>query len=128
MIGRQITAEALRFALVGVAATALHYGIYYALLGFVPAGRVYVSAAYAVGYVLSFVFNFFATSLFTFRERPSWRRLAGMTGAHAVNFVLHLALLNVAVLFMTPAVAPVAVYAVAVPVNFLLVRLCFKRL
>ena len=82
--------------------------------------------AYAIGYVLSFVFNFFATSYFTFHAAPSWKRLVGMLGAHGVNFLLHMGLFQ---LFqwmgMSATWIPLPVYAVAVPVNFLLVRFVF---
>lgn len=128
MKSKQLTGEALRFAVVGAAATGLHYGVYYALLWAVPAGAVWLNAAYVVGYVVSFAFNFLATSLFTFHARPTWRRLMGMAGAHGVNLALHVALFNAAILILRPALAPILVYAVAVPVNFVLVRLAFKKL
>ena len=42
--------EFLRFAVVGVIATAVHYGLYYILRWF-----MYVNVAYTVGYLVSFV-------------------------------------------------------------------------
>lgn len=112
----------LRFVLVGGAATALHYGLYLLFVRWMPA-----TPAYAVGYTVSFVANFYATARFTFRSAPTWGRLAGMAGAHGVNFALHLGLLNL-FLWMGLAtwLAPMPVYAVAIPVNFILVRYVFK--
>lgn len=114
--------ELMRFVVVGVLATLLHYGIYYGLMLLIN-----VSVAYTIGYVLSFVVNFYLTSYFTFRKGPTWSRLAGMGGAHAVNYALHMLLLY---LFLWIGVskewAPLPVYAVAVPVNFLLVRFVFR--
>lgn len=113
----------IRFALVGGIATALHYGIYYILQHFIP-----VNVAYTLGYVLSFVANFYLTAFFTFGRKPSWGKAFGFGGAHLVNYLLHMGLLNLFLwLGLSPALAPVPVFAIAIPVNFLLVRFVFKR-
>lgn len=123
LVNKQLVTEALRFALVGALATALHYGLYLLLLAVLPA-----NAAYTVGYVLSFLANFYLTAYFTFGTGPSWRKLAGMGGAHAVNYGLHMVLLNAFLALGLPEVwAPAPVFAIAIPVNFLLVRFVFKR-
>lgn len=118
-----VCGEALRFILVGAFATALHYGLYLLLRSVMP-----LNLAYTIGYVASFAANFFLTAYFTFRSAPSWRKLAGMGGAHGVNYGLHIALLNLFLWLGVPAaLAPVPVFAIAIPVNFLLVRFVFKR-
>lgn len=115
--------EFIRFGLVGGLATALHYGIYYGLKSAMD-----VNVAYSIGYVLSFIVNFYLTSYFTFRTSPSWKKLAGMSGAHLINFGLHLILLNIFLyLGISKTWAPVPVFAVAIPVNFLLLRFVFKH-
>lgn len=123
MESRQTLKEAVRFGIVGVVATATHYGIYYLLQPYIN-----VNIAYTTGYALSFIANFYLTSYFTFGIKPSWRKLMGMGGAHLVNYLLHLALLNL-FLFMgiTKTWAPVPVFAIAIPINFLLVRFVFKH-
>lgn len=112
----------VRFILVGVFATALHYGIYYLMQQ-----AVNVNLAYSTGYVLSFIANFYLTAFFTFREKPSWKKAFGFGGAHLVNYLLHIILLN---LFLWAGLskpfAPIPVFAIAIPVNFLLVRFVFK--
>ena len=113
----------LRFALVGVIATATHYGFYLLLQTCIN-----VNAAYTVGYALSFVANFYLTAWFTFHSRPSWRKAAGFAGAHTANYFLHMLLLNVFLWAgISKVYAPVPVYAIAVPVNFLLVRFVFRH-
>ena len=86
---KKLFATFVRFGMVGVLATALHYGLYY-LLHFIMGAN----AAFTVGYLLGFVANFYLTSYFTFGTSPSWRKLFGMGGAHAVNYLLQIGLLN----------------------------------
>ncbi len=122
-LSHPVCGEALRFVLVGALATALHYALYLLLRGFMP-----LNLAYTIGYAASFAANFFLTAYFTFRSAPSWRKLVGMGGAHGVNYVLHIALLNLFLWLGVPsALAPAPVFAVAIPVNFLLVRFVFKK-
>lgn len=115
--------EAVRFGLVGSLATLLHYGIYLVLQRFIQ-----VDLAYTIGYLISFIANFYLTAYFTFRSAPSWKKLFGMGGAHAVNYLLHISLLNLFLwIGISKPLAPIPVFAVAIPVNFLLVRFVFKR-
>lgn len=120
---KRMSGEFIRFGIVGGLSTALHYGIYYLLQLYIN-----VNIAYTIGYILSFVGNFFLTSYFTFGTAPSWKKLVGMMGAHGVNYLLHIALLN---LFLWIGVAqqwaPIPVFAIAIPVNFILVRFVFKH-
>ena len=119
----QIDTPFLRFVLVGGLATLLHYGLYW-LLQWV----IVVHVAYTLGYLISFVANFYLTAYFTFGSRPSWRKAFGFGGAHAVNYLLHMLLLSLFLAVGIPAVwAPMPVFAIAVPVNFLLVRFVFRQ-
>lgn len=120
---KKTAGEAVRFVLVGGLATAVHYGLYLALRTVMP-----LYLAFAVGYVLSFLLNFYLTSRFTFGSAPTWKRFTGMVGAHAVNFLVQTSLLWLFLRIGVPeALAPIPVYAVAVPVNFMLVRFVFKH-
>ena len=53
---KPLVKEFIRFGVVGVLATALHYGIYYFLQSFIN-----VNVAYTTGYVISFIVNFYLT-------------------------------------------------------------------
>jgi len=115
--------EFLRFAVVGVVATCIHYGLYYVLQK-----HINVNIAYTIGYLLSFVCNFYLTSYFTFRVKPSFGKLFGLGGAHAVNYLLQIVLLNIFLYIgINKVIAPIPVYAIVVPVNFLLVRFVFTK-
>ena len=115
--------EFIRFVMVGVLATALHYGIYFLLQRFIN-----VNIAYTLGYALSFIANFYLTTYFTFGKKPSWSKAFGFGGAHLFNYLLHIGLLNTVLwLGLSKTLAPIPVFAIAIPVNFLLVRFVFKR-
>lgn len=115
--------EFVRFVMVGVLATALHYGLY-----FVFQLLVNVNVAYTIGYALSFIANFYLTAYFTFGKKPSWKKAVGFGGAHLVNYLLHIGLLNLFLwMGISKPLAPFPVFAIAIPVNFLLVRFVFTK-
>ena len=120
----QIRQEIIRFAIVGAVATAIQYGVYL-LLSLV----VDVNVAYTVGYVASFLVNYLLSAAFTFKERKSVKNGIGFTIAHLFNYLLQVSLLNLFIwLSVSPAYAPIPVYCIAVPTNFVLVRTVFRRL
>jgi putative flippase GtrA len=115
--------EFIRFAIVGVIATAIHYGLYYLLNRWIN-----VNVAYTIGYVVSLCCNFFLTAYFTFRSEANAKRGAGFLFSHGVNYLIHMGLLNLFLWIGLPEnIAPVPVFAIAIPVNFLLVRTVFKN-
>ena len=114
--------EFLRFVMVGLFATGLHYGIYFVLQKFIQ-----VNVAYTLGYVLSFVANFYLTAYFTFGQPPSWKKAFGFGGAHLTNYLIHIGLNLFLRLGFSRPLAPIPVFLIAIPVNFLLVRFVFKQ-
>ena len=126
--------EVVRFAIVGAAATLLQYAIYYLLIQFLGTGaskadaHLWSTVAMTVGYVLSFVFNFFASTRFTFKVKANARRGAGFLFSHVVNYTLQMPTLNLFLwLGLSKQVAPIPMFCVCVPVNFILVRFFLKR-
>ena len=98
--------EFVRFILVGILATATHYGI---------------------GYVISFILNFYLSNIFTFNTKPTVRKGIGFGISHFVNYLLHIGLLSLFIWIGVPERwAPLPVFALVVPVNFLLVRFVLK--
>ena len=81
--------EFVRFVMVGIFATALHYGLYFVLQRVIN-----VNIAYTLGYALSFIANFYLTAYFTFGRKPSWRKAFGFGGAHLCSYLLHMGLPN----------------------------------
>lgn len=118
LIGNQRLGEIIRFILVGFLATAIHYIIYYVLLNML--GH---NISYTIGYVVSFIFNFILSSLFTFRVKPSLQRLTGFGMSHLINYFIGMGLLNAMIFFgVSVTLAPLPVFVMQVPINFLLVR------
>lgn len=114
--------EAIRFCIVGVLATIVHYGIYLLLKGVIN-----VSVAYTFGYVISFIGNFVLTNVYTFKTQATAKKGIGFVICHVINYLLHIGLLNVFIWLGVPSsLAPIPVYCIVVPVNFLLVRKVVK--
>ena len=89
-ISRQTIYEILRFGIVGVVATVLHYVIYWILQHWIN-----VNVAYTIGYFLSFIANYFLSAQFTFREKTTTRNGIGFAGAHLFNYLFQMVLLNI---------------------------------
>lgn len=120
---RQRLGEIVRFGIVGATATVIQYGVYLLLLRWLAPG-----VANTIGYALSFAFNFVASTRYTFRVEASAKHGAGFALSHAVNYVLQMVMLNLAIWIGVPDKwAPVPMFCVCVPVNFVLVRFFLKR-
>ena len=115
--------ELIRFCIVGFIATILHYVIYYVLKNWIN-----LNIAYIIGYGLSFICNYFLSSYFTFKKKANLKSGIGFSGAHLFNMLFQVVLLNVfTYIGISENIAPIPVYAIAIPVNFLMVRFVFKR-
>jgi putative flippase GtrA len=127
---REKIGEFVRFCLVGVAATAIHYGIYLAIIRcFHIEEDLWTNVAYTIGYVLSWFVNLYLTAHFTFREKVTVKRGVGFAVSHGVNYALHILFLNLFLYLGVPQQwAPIPVYCIVVPINFILVRTVFKKL
>lgn len=112
------TREFIRFGIVGIIATIIHYGIYFAL------NLIIVSwIAYSIGYGISFLGNFYLSNRFTFRTKPTVKKGVGFGLSHFINYLLQVILLSIFIKLGIPdKYAPIPVFCIAVPVNFLMVR------
>ena len=114
--------EIIRFGIVGVIATIIHYGIYLAL------NLIILSwIAYSIGYGISFLCNFYLSNRFTFKTKPTFKNGVGFGLSHFINYLLQVILLSVFIkLGVSDKYAPIPVFCIAVPVNFLMVRFVLK--
>lgn len=114
----------LKFGVVGVIATGIHYGTYL-ILGYRFSANYNFS--YTIGYLISFIFNFYASNLFTFKTSPNLSNGIKFLGAHCFNYLIHVVLLNLLVcLGISLNIAPLLVFPVAIIINFIIVGKALK--
>lgn len=123
--------SAVRFVLVGALGTGLQYGIYYLLLGVFqtkwPEIALLTSLAFTVGYVIEMVVNYFLTSFYTFKKRPSWKNAGGFLFGRALNYGIQLLLLNVLIwLHMSEEWAGIVAIMLAGVINYFVLRPFYK--
>ena len=82
---RQQLGEVLRFALVGGIATLIQYGVYLLMLY-----AVSPTLANTIGYAVSFLFNFLASTRYTFKVKTNVRHGAGFALSHLINYGLQI--------------------------------------
>lgn len=120
---REKLGEVLRFGVVGVLATLIQYAVYWVLIHWLNP-----SLSMTIGYIISFAFNFLASTRYTFRVKANARRGAGFALSHGVNWLLQMLTLNLFLwLGVSKQWAPIPMFCICVPVNFLLVRFFLKR-
>lgn len=115
-------AEVIRFAMVGALATLIQYCIYISLLNFTGE-----NISYTIGYGVSLCANFILTNYFTFKTNPTKKKGFKFVLAHIFNYLLQIILLNIFIAInINSKVAPIIVYSISIPINFLLVRKAIK--
>ena len=128
-----LNVESLRFAVVGVIATVLHYGIYaglyYLFTNYTELREDWAyNISYTLGYVLSLIANIFLSFRWSFRTQFTWLKTVKFLGCHVINYFLHIIFLNLFIwIGIHPLISPVLVYCIVVPINLLLVRRALKN-
>ncbi len=133
---RQKLGEVIRFGIVGGIATVLQYAIYLAtmpiLANVLPSlgdsDHTLATIANTFAYLISFIFNFIASTRYTFKVKANAKRGAGFTLSHIVNYSMQTLFLNLFVgLGLTKQIAMIPTLCICIPVNFLLVRFFLKK-
>ena len=133
---RQKLGEVIRFAIVGGIATVLQYVIYLAampvLAALIPSlqgsDHTLATIANTLAYIISFIFNFIASTRYTFKVKANAKRGAGFTLSHIINYSMQTLFLNLFVgLGLMKQVAMIPTLCICIPVNFLLVRFFLKK-
>lgn len=131
---RQGLGEVIRFGIVGVIAVVIQYLGYLlvvALLEYMMpdwGNYVIVTSANTIAYVISFIFNYIASTRYTFKVKSNVKRSAGFVFSHIINYILQTVVLNFLVgIGLSKQIAMVPMFAITVPTNFILVRFFLKR-
>lgn len=115
----------VKFVIVGGFATVIHYAVYLALEHGI---NLNPNMAYTAGYMISFIFNFFASTLFTFNTETNASNGVKFAGAHIINYFVHMILLNVFMgIGINDSLAPIFVFPIAIAINFFMVRFALKK-
>ena len=123
--------SAARFVLVGALGTGLQYGIYYLLLVLFQQRwgemAVLTSVAFSVGFFVEMVCNYFLTSFYTFRVRPSWKNVGGFVLGRTLNYFIQLLFLNTLIwLHMSEEIAGIVAIALAGVINYFVLLPFYK--
>lgn len=115
--------EIIRFVIVGFVATLFNYGVYSVCILFTtPAISMLIAT------VLATILNYFMTTSFTFRVKRNVKNGIGFIITNLINLVLNEAFLFLFIfLGVSERIAPLPMYAVCIPINFLLVRNVMRR-
>ena len=126
--------EMMRFGVVGVIAVIIQYVIYLLMIPmltfFIPkiGDHALATSANTVAYIISFIFNFIASTRYTFKVKANAKRGIGFTLSHIVNYTLQTVFLNLFVgIGLIKQIAMIPTLCICVPINFILVRFFLKR-
>lgn len=115
--------EIIRFIIVGGIASIIQYGVYLLMLHY---SRPLI--ANTVAYIISFIFNYFASTYFTFRVKSNKQRGLGFLFAHIINYIMQSFWLKVFLWLGLPKnIAFIPMLCICVPINFLIVRFFLKK-
>ena len=121
--GEKGKAQFVRFIINGCFAAGIHYLVYFLCQLFIE-----VNVSYAIGYIVSFLINFYTTNVFTFHTQPTWKNFVGFSGSHGVNFILHIVLFKACMLLgIHRLIAPIIVMGLAMLVQFTILKVVFGK-
>lgn len=119
---RAIAYRFLRFGLVGIIASGIHYGVYALLILLHQDANI----AYTAGFVISLCCNYILTTYFTFRQNPNKRNVTGFIASHILNYFVEIGLLNLFLwIGFSEWIAPILDMAIASFINFLVLQFAF---
>lgn len=115
--------EIVRFIIVGSSAAVIQYATYLLLIYWLQP-----LIANTIAYLISFTFNYIASTHYTFRVKSTTKRGAGFVFSHIINYLLQSGCLKLFLwLGFSKQIALIPMSAICVPINFLLVRFFLRK-
>ena len=115
-------AQLVRFVMVGGFCTILQYGVY---VIFVNAVRVPAVVSTIISYAISFVVNFFLSSLFTFHSKANAKKGLAFTLSHLINMGLQTGFVAIFKGIVGPTLALLPALAICIPAKYFMVLFSF---
>lgn len=114
--------EIIRFGVTGVVSTLATYLFYYIFLNWLNP-----TVSFTIAYIIAMVINYLLTTSFTFKVKATKKNAAGFLISNAVNYILCALFLNIFLWLGVPEkLAPIPMYMICIPINFLIVRFVMK--
>lgn len=125
--------SAIRFIIVGTTCTVIHLGIYHLCLKWFglseDSDSLLVYVAFAIGFAVEMVINYFVTAYYVFSSRPNTKNALGYLAARALNFgVQNFFLWLLLLVDVNTKHAGLVAIVLAGIVNFFVQKVFFKHL
>lgn len=115
--------EIIRFGITGGVSTVTTYVIYYICLFWLNP-----TISFTIGYIVAMVVNYLLSTLFTFKVKATAKNALGFLVSNGINYLLCALFLNVFIwLGVGEKWAPIPMYAICIPINYLIVRFVMKK-
>ena len=112
-------AQIIRYVITGGFATFLQYAFYLLLVN-LTSFAAYVATP--VSYLVSLIFNFVLSNLFTFHTKPTKKKALAFVASHMINLGLQTVLVGFFSHLLNKNLALLPAMGICIPVNFILVR------
>ncbi len=125
--------SAVRFFFVGTTGAVLQTWFFMAALycmGYPEKGTALYYVAFAIGYILEMIPNYFFSNWYTFNTRPNKKNAGGFLFARAINLVVQFGLLPLALAFFSnwrDDLISLFVIFIGGCINYLICLLFFKK-